>query len=167
MQKDEVLTERTNEDPIMVETTSTTLIQATAHNISMLNEKVLEVESENQMLKDEIMSLRQEMNKMRKVDDHLVPLKENILEQQEQLHDFQVECFTEIQKIEDKIKVLEEHLEIAYQINQKMESLKIKVEELDRWRNMEKNVPSGLPAIKSYDIVLHTLATNELATEGF
>ena len=114
MQKDEVLTERTNEDPIMVETTSTTLIQATAHNISMLNEKVLEVESENQMLKDEIMSLRQEMNKMRKVDDHLVPLKENILEQQEQLHDFQVECFTEIQKIEDKIKVLEEHLEIAY-----------------------------------------------------
>lgn len=26
---------------------------------------------------------------------------------------------------------------------------------------MEKNVPSGLPRIKSYDIKLHTLATNE------
>jgi hypothetical protein len=42
-----------------------------------------------------------------------------------------------------------------------MESLQIKVEELDRWRNMEKNVPSGLIGIKAYDIVLHTLATNE------
>ena len=42
-----------------------------------------------------------------------------------------------------------------------MESLKTKIEELDKWRNMEKNVPSGLPTIKAYDIRLHTLATNE------
>ena len=42
-----------------------------------------------------------------------------------------------------------------------MESLWIKVEELDRWRNMEKNISSGLPGIKAYDIRLHTLATNE------
>ena len=26
---------------------------------------------------------------------------------------------------------------------------------------MEKNVPSGLPTIKVYDIILHTLANNE------
>ena len=26
---------------------------------------------------------------------------------------------------------------------------------------MEKNVPSGLPTIKAYDIILHTLSTNE------
>jgi hypothetical protein len=26
---------------------------------------------------------------------------------------------------------------------------------------MEKNVPSGLPVIKAYDIILHTLDTNE------
>ena len=32
---------------------------------------------------------------------------------------------------------------------------------MDRWRNIEKNVPSGLPGIKDYDIKLHTLATNE------
>ena len=42
-----------------------------------------------------------------------------------------------------------------------MESLWIKVEELDKWRNMEKTVPSGLLGIKGYDIRLHTLATNE------
>ena len=59
------------------------------------------------------------------------------------------------------IKALEKHLEIASQINQKMESPHIKVEELDIWRNMEKNVPSGLPGIKAYDIRLHTSATNE------
>jgi hypothetical protein len=63
--------------------------------------------------------------------------------------------------MEDNIKALEKHLEIASQINQKMESLEIKVEELDRWRNMEKNVPSGLLGIKAYDIRLHTWATNE------
>ena len=42
-----------------------------------------------------------------------------------------------------------------------MESLQIKVEDMERWRKMEKNVPSGLPGIKAYDIRLHTLATNE------
>ena len=52
MHEDEVLFERTDEDPIMVATTSTTLAQATAYNISMLNEKVMEVELENQKLKD-------------------------------------------------------------------------------------------------------------------
>ena len=61
----------------------------------------------------------------------------------------------------DKIKSLEKHLEITSQINQKMESLQIKVGELDRWRNIEKIVPIGLRGIKYYDIRLHTLATNE------
>ena len=40
MQEDEVLFERTDEDPIMVATTSVDLTQATSHNISVLNEKV-------------------------------------------------------------------------------------------------------------------------------
>ena len=62
----------------------------------MLNEKVLEAKSKNQKLKDEIISLREEMKKIRKVDDHLVSLKENIMEKQEQLHDVKVECFTKI-----------------------------------------------------------------------
>ena len=61
----------------------------------------------------------------------------------------------------DKVKVLEKHLEIVSQINLKMESLQVKIKELDKWRDMEKNVPSSLPVIKTYDIRLHTLATSE------
>jgi hypothetical protein len=61
----------------------------------------------------------------------------------------------------EKVKYLDKHLEIVSQINLKMESLQAKIEELDKWRNMEKNVPSSLPVVKSYDIRLHTLSTNE------
>ena len=60
-----------------------------------------------------------------------------------------------------KVKALEKHLEIVSQINLKMESLQVKVEEIDKWRKMEKSVPSSLPKIKNYDIGLYTLATNE------
>ena len=61
----------------------------------------------------------------------------------------------------EKVKALEKHLEILSQINLKMESLQAKIEELDKWRNMEKNIPSNLPTAKAYDIRLHTLDTNE------
>ena len=59
------------------------------------------------------------------------------------------------------MKVVENHLEIVSQINLNMESLQTKIEDLDRWRNMEKSVPSGLPVVKDYDIRLHTMVTNE------
>ena len=101
------------------------------------------------------------MNKQRKVECSMIPLKENILEQQEQLHDVRVEHFTEIHKMANKLKVLEKHLEIVSQINLKMESLQVKIEELDRWRNMEKSVMSSLPTVNTYDIRMHTLAMNE------
>ena len=91
----------------------------------------------------------------------MISLKENILEQQEKLHDVKVECFTEIQKLAEKVKSIEKHLEIVSQINLKMESLQAKIEELDKWKNMEKNVPSSLPAVKTYDIRLYSLAMNE------
>ena len=42
-----------------------------------------------------------------------------------------------------------------------MESLQVKIEELDKWRSIEKNVPSSLLVIKTYGISLHTLATTE------
>ena len=84
--------------------TSTTLTQAIAYNVKMLNEKLLQAESENIKLKDEIISLREEMKKRRKVESSMIPLKENILEQQEKLHDVNVECFTEIQKMDNKVK---------------------------------------------------------------
>lgn len=61
----------------------------------------------------------------------------------------------------DIIKALEKHLENASQVYQNMESLWTKIEELDEWRNMEKNVLGGILIIKAYDIRLHTLATNE------
>ena len=87
---------------------------------------------ENIKLKDEIISLKEEMNKRRKVECDMTLLKERILEQQEQLHDVKVECFTKIHKIVEKVKALEKHLEIVSQINLKMESLQVKIEELDR-----------------------------------
>ena len=63
--------------------------------------------------------------------------------------------------MEEKVKALEKHLEIVSQINVKMESLQAKIEELDKWRNAEKNVPRILPVVKAYDIKLHALDTNE------
>ena len=63
------------------------------------------------------------MKKRRKVDDNLIPLKENILEQEEQLCDVKVEFFTKVQKMAENVKALEKYLEILSQINLKMESL--------------------------------------------
>ena len=74
---------------------------------------------------------------------------------------FQEKYGIEIQKMVEKLKSHEKNLDIVSQINLKMESLQPKIEELDQWRNMEKNVPNSLPVVKAYDIKLHTLATNE------
>ena len=153
--------EKIDEDPVIVATTSVALTQDIAHNVIILNEKLLKTESENHRLNVEIISLREEIKKMRKVENNLIPLKENILEQQEKLHDVKVECFIEIQKMAEKVKALEKHLEIVYKINLKIESLQTKIEEIEKWWNMEKSVLSILPTVKYYDINLQTLATNE------
>lgn len=79
-----------------IATTSTTLTQSTSDNITILNENILEGKSEDLKLKDELMSLQEEMKKRRKVDDNLVLLKEKIMEQQEHLLDVKVECFIEV-----------------------------------------------------------------------
>ena len=42
-----------------------------------------------------------------------------------------------------------------------MESLQTKIEELDRWRNMQKKFESGLPTIKAYDSRLHNMVSHE------
>ena len=42
-----------------------------------------------------------------------------------------------------------------------MESLQVKIGELDRWRSIEKSVLSRILAVKTYDIRLHTLAMSE------
>ena len=62
IQKDEVLFENTDEVVVTVETASATLSQATAHNVTMLNEELSQTESENTKFKDEIISLKEEMN---------------------------------------------------------------------------------------------------------
>ena len=72
-----------------------------------------------------------------------------------------MECFTEIQKMVDKMKSVERHLEIVSQTNQRMRDLQAKIEDLEEWRNKENNVPSSLPIIKIYDISVHTLATTK------
>ena len=61
----------------------------------------------------------------------------------------------------DKMKMMEKHLEIVSQTNQRMISLQVKIEYLDKWRKMEKNVPSSLLVIKIYDISFHILATTK------
>ena len=50
--------EKTNEYPIIVATTSTSLSQATVHNVTVLNEKLSQDESDDNKLKDEIISLK-------------------------------------------------------------------------------------------------------------
>ena len=53
---------------MIVETTFVALSQTTTHNVTMLNEKLSQAKSENTKLKDEIISLKEEMNKRRKVE---------------------------------------------------------------------------------------------------
>ena len=61
----------------------------------------------------------------------------------------------------DKMKMVEKHLEIVSQTIKRMRSLQAKIEDIDEWRSMEKNVLSSLLVIKIYDINLYTLATTE------
>jgi hypothetical protein len=71
--EDEALFEKIDEDLVTIATTSATITQATAHNVTMLNEKLLQREYENIKLKGEIISLREEIRKRRKVEDSMIP----------------------------------------------------------------------------------------------
>ena len=57
VQEDDVLFKKTDEDPVTVATTSVALTQATTHNVTMLNKKLLQTKYGNIKLKDEIISL--------------------------------------------------------------------------------------------------------------
>ena len=57
VQEDEVLFEKIDEDMVTVAISSATSTQYTTHNVTMLNEKLLQIESENIKLKVEIISL--------------------------------------------------------------------------------------------------------------
>ena len=57
VQEDEVLFERTDEDPITVATASAALSQATVLNVTMLSEKLSQAEYNKNKLKEEVISL--------------------------------------------------------------------------------------------------------------
>ena len=53
--------------------------QAIVHNVSMLSEKLSQAESNNYKLKEEVIDLKEEIHKRRKVDDETTPLRATIL----------------------------------------------------------------------------------------
>jgi hypothetical protein len=42
-----------------------------------------------------------------------------------------------------------------------MRNLQEKIIELDEWRSIKKDIPSSLPSVKSYDIIVYSMATEE------
>ena len=72
-----------------------------------------------------------------------------------------MECFNEIKKMANKVKMVERHLEIVSLTYQRMRDLQEKIVELKEWRSTEKNIPSSLSMIKSYDIMVYSMATEE------
>ena len=79
----------------------------------MLYENISQEESDNNKLKEEIMSLKVEVRKRRKVECDTTSLQACILEQQENIYDVKMECFTKIKKMVNKVKMVEKHLEIV------------------------------------------------------
>ena len=71
--------ERIDEDPVTVATAWATLSQATVHNVNVLSEKLSQAKSDNNKLKEEVINLKAEIHKWRKVDDETTPLRATIL----------------------------------------------------------------------------------------
>ena len=57
----------------------------------MLSEKLSQEESDNSKLQDEVINLKAEINKRRKIECEATPLQATILEQQENLYDVKME----------------------------------------------------------------------------
>ena len=74
VQEDKVLFEIIDEDPVTVATAVVALSQATIHNVNMLSEKLSQAEFDNNKLKKEVINLKVEIHKQRKVDDETTSL---------------------------------------------------------------------------------------------
>ena len=61
----------------------------------------------------------------------------------------------------DKVKMIEKHLDIVSQTHLNMRDLQEKIIELDEWRSTKRDIPNSLPSVKSYDITVYTMATEE------
>jgi hypothetical protein len=156
-----VLFERIDEDPVTVATASVALSQATVHNVNVLSEKLSHAESDNHKLKEEVINLKAEIHKRRKVDDETTPLRATILNQHSKLYDVRMECFDKVKKMDDKVKMIEMHLDIVSKTYQKMRDLQGKIIELDEWRSTKRDIPNSLPSVKSYDIIVYSMAMKE------
>ena len=93
------------------------------------------------------------------MDDETTPLRASILKQHGTLYDVRMECFDKVKKMANKVKIIEKHLDIVFQTHQRMRNLQEKIIELDEWRSVEKDIPSSLPSVKSYDITVYSMAT--------
>lgn len=127
----------------------------------MLSEKLSQAESDNNKIKDEVISLRVEIHKRRKVEDETTPLRATILDQHENLYDVKMECFDKVKKMVNKFKMIEKHLDIISQRYQRMINLQENIIEIEGWRSIENNIPSSLSSVKSYDITVYSMATKE------
>ena len=94
------------------------------------------------------------------MDDETTPLRATILDQHSKLYDVRMECFDKVKKMVDKVKI-EKHLNIVSQTHQKMRDLQGKIIELDEWRSTKRDIPNSLPLVKSYDITVYSMATEE------
>lgn len=127
----------------------------------MLSEKLSQAESDNNKLKEEVINLKVEIHKWRKVDDETTPLQATILDQHAKLYDVRMECFDKVKKMADKVKMIEKHLDIVSQTHQKMRGLQGNIIELDEWRSTKKDIPNSLPSVKIYDIIVYSMAMEE------
>jgi len=74
------------------------------------------------------------------------------------LYDVRMECFYKVNKMVDKVKMIQKHLDIVSQTHQKMRDLQGKIIELDEWRSTKRDIPNSLRSIKSYDITVYFMA---------
>ena len=92
-----------------------------------MTEKLSQAKSYNNKIKDEVISLRAEIYKRRKVEDETTRLRATILDQHEKLYDVRMECFNKVRKLADKVKMIEKHLDIVSQTHQRMRNLQEKI----------------------------------------
>ena len=109
----------------------------------MLSEKLSQAEYDNHNLKEEITNLKAEVHKRRKVDDETTLLWATILDQHAKLYDVRMECFDKVKKMDDKVKMIEKHLDIVSQTYQKMRDLQGKIIELNEWRSTKRDIPKS------------------------
>ena len=97
------------------------------HIANVLSKKLSQAESDNNKLKEDVIYLKAEIHKWRKVDDETTLLRVTILNQHSKLYDVRMECFDKVKKMVDKVKMIEKPLNIVSQTHQKMRDLQEKI----------------------------------------